>query len=140
MKRIDLVPPLVGTGAGLVDGTLRTFAPTALGGHVPTLYSAALLASGMVGWAMTDRPGDVTYTLASVGLYGLSARVVPQVDSMLKKSSSTSGGRIAAARAAGCTTCGDRVAAPAAARPLIAQPVLVTNPPGGSRESAPGIL
>jgi hypothetical protein len=133
MKRIDLVPPLVGIGGGLVDGTLQTFAPHALGGYVPDIFRAGLVIGGAAGWAMSSKPGDVSYTLMATGLYGLSARVVPKVDTLVK-SPASSGSRIAGA--AGCTTCGDRVAA----RPLIAQPALVTNPPGGSRESIPGIL
>jgi hypothetical protein len=160
MKRIDLVPELVGVGGGLVDGTLQTFAGSALGGHVPTIFRAGLVLGGAVGWAVAEKPGDVSYTLLATGLYGLSSQLVPSVNSLVK--SSSAGSRIAGAqRAAGCTACGDFGAGAdgggagwVAARPLLAQPYrphlagagayrppdLVTNPPGGSRESVPGIL
>ncbi|HVB27126.1 MAG TPA: hypothetical protein VNE21_04350 [Mycobacteriales bacterium] len=114
--KFDFIPAMVGTGAGLTSGLLRSY-----GGSLPAwrmgVFNGALLALGVAGHFF-DWNNDLSYGLQISGAYGLAERVGPAIagkSAVLILEDAVPNDAVAASRAqraaavpathAGCSSC-----------------------------------
>jgi hypothetical protein len=139
-RAFDFIPLMVGTGAGLGAGLLRSYG-TGLPAWRMGVYSGALIGAGVAGHFF-DLNNDLSYGLQIAGAYGLAEQVAPAIKGKSAKllfsdvaeiAGDTRAGAHRVGSHAGCSAC----AAKALRNPETASGDIAVLVQGGAERSAP---